>query len=65
MEADDFRAGMVVAEFNGPNAGSAADIEDFARVVADGGEIVFVAEADAQHLVDQIEAVQFALEEVG
>ena len=48
-----------------PDARSAADIEDSARVVTDGGEVAFAAKADAEHLVNHVKAVSFALEGQG
>ena len=62
IRADDFGTWMIIAKFDCPDPRSAADVEDSARVVTDGGEVVFVAEADAVHHVDHVKAVAFALE---
>ena len=59
--ADDLGVWIIISKFDCPNTCSAADVEDFARVVTDRGELVFVAEDDAAHLVDHVKTVAFAL----
>ena len=62
IRADDLGAWMIIAKFDCPDPRSAADVKDSARVVTNGVEVVFVAEADAVHHVDHVKAVAFALE---
>ena len=61
IRTDDLGRGMLVSELDGPNPGSAADVEDTTEFITDGCQVEFVAEADLEHLMRDVEAVEFAL----
>ena len=60
--ADDGRVGKLVTDFDGPDSSARADIEDMGGV-GNWSEKEFVVHEDFDHLVCEVEAVEFVLSE--
>ena len=58
---DDLGRRVLVSEFNGPDTGAASDVENPAWFITNGSQVEFVADGDFEHLMYDIEAVEFAL----
>ena len=60
--ADNVCVGELVADFDGPDSGARADVEDVCGV-GNWGEVEFVVHQDFDHLVCEVKAVEFVLSE--
>ena len=59
----DFSVRVLICKFNGPYAGASSEVQyPTLYLISDGGEVELVTEANCEHLVGHVEALEFFLE---